>query len=143
MKVQIDESQFDDLQMEVGYAIAHEVYTALKKAGFPDSAQLEEIVQTALFHIGCLLDGSAEVKGPDGPMQVVLTFRKHQHDSTLISGGGTSWIHEYASGIAEDYFDRLAPKRARSSHRPVKTEEQRLNLLDVIATGWFGRRPKR
>jgi hypothetical protein len=90
MKVQVDEGKFDALQMEVGYAIIHEVHTALKKAGVPDGEQLEKIAAEALFHIGCLVDGSAEVKGPDGPMQVALTFRKDQNDSTLVSAGGTS-----------------------------------------------------
>lgn len=115
MKIQVDESRFDALQMEVGYAILHEVHTALKKAGVPDGQQLEEIAAGALFHIGCVLDGSAEVKGPDGPMRAVLTFRRNQEDDTLVSAGGTSWIHEYAHGIAEDYFDRLHPRRARGA----------------------------
>ena len=142
MKVEVDEERFDALQMEVGYAITHEVYTALKKAGVPDSEQLEEIVAGALFHIGCILDGSAEIKGPDGPMQVVLTFREDQDDDALLWAGGTSWIHEGADGIAEDYFDRLRPRRARSAPPPAGTGEQRSNLLDVVPTGWFGKRPK-
>lgn len=143
MKVQVDEGRFDALQMEVGFAIIHEVYTALKRAGVPDGEQLKEIAANALFHIGCVLDGSSEVKGPDGPMQAVLTFRRDQEDDTLVSGGGASWIHEYAHGIAEDYFDRLRPRRARGASPSARKEEPRLNLLDVIPTGWFGKRPRR
>jgi hypothetical protein len=143
MKVQIDDSKFDALQTEVGYAILHEIHTALKKAGVPDGVRLEEVAAGALFHIGCVLDGSAEVKGPDGPMQVVLTFRRDQADDTLLSAGDTSWIHEYADGIAEDYFKRLRPKGARRSPPAKRHEDQRLNLLDVIPTGWFVKRLKR
>jgi hypothetical protein len=130
MKVEIDRDEFDDLQMEVGYAIAHEVYTALKKAGVADGEQLEEIVAGALFHIGCILDGSAEVKGSNGPMETVLTFRRDQHDTTLISSGGGSWIHEYADGIAEDYFDRRRPQRMRPAPPPARTEKRRPGPLD-------------
>lgn len=92
MKVQIDELKFDALQMEVAYAITHEVYTAMKLAGVPDSAQLEEIVAKALFGIGALLDGSHVLEGPDGPTEVMLTFRTAVDKKTLISAGGGSWI---------------------------------------------------
>jgi hypothetical protein len=127
MKVLVDESRFDALQMEVGYGIAHAVYTALKKAGAPDGEALEQIVAGALFDIGCILDGSADVKGPDGPMQVVLTFREDQNDKTLLSAGGASWIHEYAFGIAKDYFDQRRPRRTPSASPPASRRERRPN----------------
>jgi hypothetical protein len=125
MKVHIDEHRFDDLQMELGYAIADEIHTVLKKAGVPDGERLEELVAEALFHIGCVVDGSREVKGADGPMQAVLTFRMSEHNAALISAGGTSWIHEYAFGIAEDYFNQ---RRAR----PAKREEPRKTPLEAL-----------
>ncbi len=131
MKVQIDTDRFDHLQMEFGYAIADEVHTALKKAGVPDGERLEELVAEALFHIGCVVDGSREVKGPDGPLQAVLTFRQNPHDDTLISAGGTSWIHEYAFGIAEDYFDQRRARPTRPLSSPAKRAEPR-NLLGAI-----------
>jgi hypothetical protein len=122
MKVQVDESKFDALQMAFGYAITHEIYTALKKAGVSDSEQLEEIVAHALFGIGCIVDGSQMVEGPDGPMEAILTFRKTQDDNTLISGGGGSWIHEYAFGIAKDYFDQRRPKRNPLAPPPARRD---------------------
>ncbi|HEY4029289.1 MAG TPA: hypothetical protein VGM25_03015 [Caulobacteraceae bacterium] len=103
MKVLVDEDKFDALQMEVGLAITHELHKALKTAGVADGERLKEIVAGALLHIGSILDGSAEVKGPDGPMRVVLTFHEDQDDDALLSAGGPSWIHEYAHGIAENY----------------------------------------
>jgi hypothetical protein len=133
MKVLADEGKFDELQMEVGYAITHEVYTALKKAGVPDGEELEGIVADALFGIGCVLDGSAHVKGADGPMQVVLTFRRDQEDDRLLSAGGTSWIHEYAHGIAEAYFGQRRPRRTPSALSSMgRPEGRRPGLFNGI-----------
>jgi hypothetical protein len=143
MEVLIDERKFDALQMEVGYAVAHAVYTALKKAGVPDDAQLEDLVAGALFHIGCVLDGSREVKGPDGPMQVFLTFRGDENDDVLVSADGGSCIHEYAHGIAEDYLVGVGAKPARPAPGTAEFGERRLNLLDVILPGALGKRRKR
>jgi hypothetical protein len=139
VEVRIDEKVFDKLQMELAHAITHEVYTAMKRSGVADSEALEENVAQALFGIGVILDGSQVLETAEGPMEVLLTFRGETDRKTLISAGGSSWIHEGAQGVVEDYFVRVKAKPAQRVARPP-VEEPRLNLLDVIPSRWFTRR---
>lgn len=141
MKVEIDSDRFDALQMEVASAITHHIYTAMKRAGVPDSDGLEKIVADALFHVGEVIDGSRVFDSAEGEMQAVLTFRAMEEADTLISApGGGSWIHEYAFGVAEEYFDRVW---RREPNKPPTAKDSRPNLLDFIPGGWFKGRPSR
>jgi hypothetical protein len=130
VKVVIDESRYDSLQMEVGSAITHEIYTVMKRAGVADSERLEKVVADALFHIGCILDRSHTIDSPDGTMQAVLTFANEEDQGALISAGGGSRIHEYAFGIAEEYFDGLKPERKASVPPLPQEHEQRMKPQD-------------
>lgn len=143
MKVVVDEGRYDDFQMAVGSAITHEIYTAMKRAGVADGERLERIVADALFHIGCVIDTSHAIESPHGTMRAILAFAKDEDKTTLISAAGGSWIHEYAFGIAEEYFDKLKPSRkadippAPPYAAPLpQRDEEHPNLIGRVVR-WF------
>ena len=122
MKVVIDRSRYDDLQMEVGSAITHEIYTAMKRAGVADGEWLEKVVADALFRIGSIIDGSHTISSPGGTMQAVLTFANEKDGDTLISAGGGSGTQSKVVRISSA-IQRLHPSTQSYERFRVRQKE--------------------
>jgi hypothetical protein len=103
MKVVVDADSFDELQLFLTGQIVGAIHRGLRAANLTPE-QLEEAVSAAAFNVCCVIDGSTQMKLNDTQVVPVLTFADSGACESLTSCGGTSFMHEYVQGAAEDYF---------------------------------------
>jgi hypothetical protein len=109
MNVTVDESEFDRLQLALTKELVGAVHRALVRAGIPE-ALLHRATADVTFSVCTTMDASLRMEIDGNPLRPAVTFLKPDMPNELISAGGTSWMHEYALGFADEYFESLDDK---------------------------------
>ena len=103
VKAKYDPDTFDDLQAFLTGEIVKTVYEAFDGAGLPKRKR-QELTTRIAFNVCAAIDGSLVMKRRRKDVSPVLTFAADE--STLIYGGGSSDMHEYLHGVADELFKR-------------------------------------
>lgn len=104
MELVLDKRKHDRRQLFLTRVLARELHRELQAAGLT-SHTLTDTVERLLFGITAIVDGS-RVMDDDGERVVpVLMFEDAYPPQAVVTNGGTSFMHEYASGIAEEVIE--------------------------------------
>jgi hypothetical protein len=104
MKITIDSTRFDELQLHLLEEIIASVRDGLREAGITDDQALYEATGNISFSIAAIVDGS-RIMDLDGDAVVpVLTFAKQRNGADLVGAEGGSWMHEYVFSAIDDVF---------------------------------------
>ena len=96
----IEDDSYEDLAMEFQYRVVEALDAILKKKGIADKERLD-ICGELSFDIAMILDDRPiEFGGKE--YQSTVCFEK---DGRLFINAGVL-LHEYAFGVASDYFDK-------------------------------------
>ncbi len=66
----------------------------------------QELVESLVFDIAAIFDGSRDVKSDGEPLRPFITFADDRKGGRLIAVEGGSWMHEICSGIVEQMFEK-------------------------------------
>ena len=104
MDIIVDKRVFDKRQLFLTRVLARELYRELRAAGVT-AEKLGEAVENLLFGITAIVDGSRVMEDDGDRVVPVLMFGDDYPPKTVIGYGGTSFMHEYAMGIAEEVME--------------------------------------
>lgn len=102
MQISIDTDQVDALQIRVLEEIIRSVAAGLKEAGITDETALSEAVESIVFSVAAIVDGSRVMELEGRGVVPVLTFAKERNGEELIAAKGGTWMHEYVCGAVDD-----------------------------------------
>jgi len=106
MNIKIDQEEFEKRQTRLIQEMASAIRNRLQTTGLGED---QELVESLLFDIGAILDGSAEMKVGGKPLIPFLAFAKNRGSDEVIASKGGSWIHEVCSDAVEKMFEENPP----------------------------------
>jgi hypothetical protein len=102
MNIKVDSKEFDKRQTRLIGEIAQSIKRRLEEMGLGTD---QELVESLMFDIGAVLDGS-QVMDLDGKqLRPFLMFADDDAGEQLVSAGSSSWIHEVSGGIVTKMFE--------------------------------------
>lgn len=102
MKIKTDNDAFDELQMELTYAIALEVKDILTEAGLTDE-KLRQVTEQIVLEVTGIFD-SGEMEMDEKTLVPFLTFASGEEEPELIVAEGGSNMQDYAIDMVEEAF---------------------------------------
>ena len=106
MQIKIDRDEFDKRQRAVIQEIACNVKDLLQEMGLGDDRGL---VESLVFDISAILDGSRVMELDGKPLLPFLTFADEREPKQLLAAEGGSWMHEICGGVVEEMFEDEPP----------------------------------
>jgi hypothetical protein len=82
MRVQIDHDEFEKRQRAVIKEIASSIKDVLQEMGLRDD---KELVESIVFDIGAILDGSRKMEVDGKPLLPFLTFANYREPTELLA----------------------------------------------------------
>jgi hypothetical protein len=101
MNIKIDSKEFDKRQTRLIEEIAHDIKSRLEEMGLGTD---QELVESLMFDIGAILDGSRVMDLDGKQLRPFLMFADDIKGVQLISSGDGSWIHEVSGDIVTKIF---------------------------------------
>jgi hypothetical protein len=101
MDISVDAGTYDQRQLFLTRVLARELRHGLQGAGL-SAEVLSETVSNLLFGITAIIDGSRVMEDGDQRVVPVLMFGDEYPPKAVIRNDGTSFMHEYAIGIADE-----------------------------------------
>jgi hypothetical protein len=102
MIIKVDSKEFGKRQMRLIEEIAHDLKSRLEEMGLGAD---QELVESLMFDIGAIIDGSRVMNLDGKQLRPVLMFADDVKGEQLISSGDGSWIHEVSGDIVTKIFE--------------------------------------
>jgi hypothetical protein len=97
MRVIIDEALFDRRQAALLGELVQLVKDAVHASDMSEGTK-QLFIETLLFNVTCVIDGSQVMELDGEPLVPRLTFANERDGDAVVSCGGGSFMHEYVMG---------------------------------------------
>ncbi len=102
MNIKDERDEFEKRQTKLIQEIAGSFRSRLAEMGLGAD---QELVESLVFDISVILDGSREMELEGKPLRPFLTFSDDRKGEHLIGSEYGSWMHEICGGVVEQIFD--------------------------------------
>ncbi|HXA48082.1 MAG TPA: hypothetical protein VNW52_10670 [Burkholderiaceae bacterium] len=106
MKFIKSKTDYDAMQFVLLQQIITTIHREVADAGLSDE-MVEQLTSSITFGVCVAIDGSAGMQFYDKPLYPIVTFSTDGELKSAITCGGPTWMHEYALGEVEEYFQSL------------------------------------
>jgi hypothetical protein len=101
MNIKVDSEEFGKRQTRLIEELALNIKSRLEEMGLGAD---QELVESLVFDIGAILDGSREMELNGRQLKPFLMFADDDDGEELVSAGCGSFIHEVSGGVVSKIF---------------------------------------
>ncbi|HEY1717188.1 MAG TPA: hypothetical protein VGH42_02705 [Verrucomicrobiae bacterium] len=103
MTAKVNAKEFNALQIRLIITLALDIKSRLEKMGLGED---RELIESLLFDISVIIDGSREMKFNGKQIKPILMFAEDKEYKQLITSGGGSWMHEICGKVVSKMFEK-------------------------------------